>query len=240
VHYFVLILLSSLLIIITGAWTWAEIITIGPQKEIQRWEQQCLIDDHDLFNIAWERYITANRINPVQADFLSGLGRLSLIKCCSSRQGNDVADNQHCTQAITYLQRALTKRPSSGLTWAYLANALSYDPNQSELFIIAMARSASFEPYERLNQMQLIPLAIKHWKQLPNSLKHNMMTIIKHGLRYQPLDGSFIIEAAVKHNWSEPLKPLLLKKRQTRYWMKLSNSSGNASTNQNNSSSPKK
>jgi hypothetical protein len=40
---------SVLLIVITGAWTWAEIITIAPLKEIKRWEQQCIIDDLDMF-----------------------------------------------------------------------------------------------------------------------------------------------------------------------------------------------
>jgi hypothetical protein len=221
VYYLLISFLTGLLTLSAGALTWADFIAITPLKAIERWEEQRTIIDKQSFDKVWDQLEIACRINPASADYLLGLGRLSLLMSKASMQDNKITYNHYRTLAVTYLQHALSKRPSSGLTWAYLAKSLSIDPNQSESFIFAMGRSATLEPYEELNQKQIIPLAIEHWNRLPNRLQESLKTIIRHGLFYQPREGRFIIEAAVKHNWGEELKGLIQKKWQRNYWNKL-------------------
>ena len=182
-----------------GAWTWAEFITITPEKNITRWERQGTVDDRAAYEKAWDRLQTARRLNPANADYDLALGRLALLGRKSSvvspessqkgggaRRSQSPATNEGSSPARLHLQHALAKRPSSGLAWTYLAKTVADDPAESELFIKALTRSATLEPYEELNQQQLIPLALKHWNRLPPPLQETMQNIIEHAKRYQP------------------------------------------------------
>ncbi len=213
--YLITSLLAILLALWAGSWTWAEFITITPQKYIERWEQHGSIDSQKTFDEAWEKLITASRINPTSADYEIALGRLALIKT-SEPDLNLESKSQYQTLATTHLKEALGKRPSSGLAWAYLAKSVANDKTHLDLFIQAMTRSAILEPYEELNQKQVIPLAIEYWSCLPDKLQQRMKSVIQHGVRYQYKYSLSIIDLAVEHNWATHLKPLIQQEWKAR------------------------
>ncbi len=210
--------LAILLALWAGSWTWAEFITVTPQKHLERWEQQESIDSHKAFEDAWDQLIKASYINPTSADYELALGRLALIKA-NEPDFSLKSKIDYQTLATTHLKQALVKRPSSGLAWSYLAKAVAKDETQSDLFIQAMTQSAILEPYEELNQKQIIPLAIKHWSCLPDSLKQTMRNIIQHGINRQPRGGKFIMRAAVASDWGHHLMQITQREWKIK-WVK--------------------
>ncbi|MBL4753648.1 MAG: hypothetical protein JKY52_08680 [Flavobacteriales bacterium] len=191
-----------------GAWCWAEILAIGPRQQIQHWETQGLTDNPEAFEQAMARLATASQINSSNAEFYWLQGRLAALQ-------QSTVNNNDSPQAISLFKQAIEKRPSWGLPWVYLAQAASKEPDNQSLFIVALQKAAKLEPYEKLNQTKIIPLALANWSRVPNNLKSTLNKIIAHGLKYNN-GGNFILEAAAQFNKAEVVEPLIIKEWQKR------------------------
>ena len=197
--------LAALLAIWAGTWSWADFIAEAPQKNITRWEKEGRIDSQKAFEKALDALQTARKLNPTNADYDLALGRLALL----AKKSPALTQQASSLDPSAFFKLALANRPSSGIAWAYLAKSIAEDSSQSDLFIKAITRAAILEPYEKFNQKILIPLAIRYWRRLSVELQKRLMVIIQHGIRHQPYNDYFIVDAALRYKWADHLEPLL-------------------------------
>ena len=211
--FLVAAIITLLLTLWAGAWCGAEIFAIGPRQQIEHWEVHGLTDDPKSFEQAMAQLATASRLNNSNAEFYWLQGRLAALQQHS-------ANNNNTASASDLFKQAIERRPSWGLAWAYLAAVYANNPANQSMFITALQKAAELEPYEKLSQTKIIPLALANWDRLPDNLKNTLNTIIAHGLQYNE-GGIFILEATAQFNKSEVIEPLIIKEWQKRKLKRL-------------------
>lgn len=213
--YLLACIVSGILAVLVAIWGYAEILTIIPKHNIKQWENRQEKPDiafnQKNIEATKDRLINAISLNRNNAEFYMSLAQLNVL------QADLIALSEqekisYQTQAINNFKLAISKRPSWGLAWAKLAQAYANEPKQSSEFIQALERALYFEPYEKLNQQHIIPLAITQWTTLPDPIKERTSAIIQHALRYQPKIIHLTVSTAIKYDWEEKLAPLLTRK----------------------------
>ncbi len=213
--YLLACIVSSILTVLVAIWGYAEILTITPKHNIKQWEN--LQEKSDIAFNQKNAESTRNRLqkaislNRNNAEFYMSLAQLNVLQAdltALSKQEKISYQNQ----AIDNFKLAISKRPSWGLAWAKLAQAYANEPKQSSEFIQALERALYFEPYEKLSQQHIIPLAIAQWGTLPDSIKKRTKATIQHALRYQSNIIHLITNTTITYDWEDELAPLLTRK----------------------------
>jgi tetratricopeptide (TPR) repeat protein len=212
-HYILAGIISAILMVWSALWGYAEILVITPRHNITHWETTGGVIDQHAAKEARGRLQKATMLNSSNAEFYMDLARLATLQA-NSLQVSRQDQKQHQNQAMENLKITIKKRPTWGLAWAKLAQIYADAPQNRELFIQALERAIYFEPYEILNQQQVIPLGISHWVTLPESLKVDFRKMVTQTLRYHPKLAPSIIKTAVAYDWAEELTSLIENKKQ--------------------------
>ncbi|MDZ4262133.1 MAG: hypothetical protein U1B30_07365 [Pseudomonadota bacterium] len=206
-------IISAILMVWSALWGYAEILVITPRHNITQWEKTGEIIDQHAAKEAWSRLQKATILNSSNAEFYMDLARLATLQA-NSPQISSHDQKQYQDQALNNLIITIEKKPTWGLAWAKLAQCY-VDSNQNHgLFVQALERAIHFEPYEVLNQQQIIPLGISHWELLPESVKIDFKNIVKQALRYHVRLVPSTIKTAVEYNWTAELAPLIGNEKQ--------------------------
>lgn len=201
-------IVSAILMVWSALWGYAEILVITPRHNITHWETTGEVINQHAAKEAWGRLQKATILNSNNAEFYMDLARLATLQA-NAPQVSAQDQKQYHDQAMKNLILTIKKRPTWGLAWAKLAQHYSDSNQNNELFIQALEKAIHFEPYEILNQQQVIPLGISHWKALPKELQAEFKELVKQTLRYHMELAPLTIKTAIAHDWTAELSPLI-------------------------------
>lgn len=211
--YLVAGILSAIFMVWSALWGYAEILVITPRHNITHWETTGSVIDPHAAKEAWDRLQKATILNSNNAEFYMDLARLATLQA-NAPQISNLDQKQYQDQALRNLLIAIKKRPTWGLAWAKLAQNYADSNQNNDLFVQTLERAIHFEPYEVINQQQVIPLGISHWEILPESIKTDFKNMVNQALRYHLKLAPSIIKTAVEYDWTLELVPLIENEQQ--------------------------
>lgn len=197
------------LLLWAGAWGVANFASLGPRRIMALLERD--IGNYD--RVAWESahntLLKASNLNPVNADYIYDMGRLSEWRAIGLPVWTREA-RQYRSKAIEYFQLGLTMRPSSSLMWAQLANSNVLNQDINKETFDALEKAIVFGPWAEVAGLKVIWVGIVIWDMLPAQSKKQLNKVVARALSNKN-QARYVIATAVWLGWEKNLRPLITK-----------------------------
>lgn len=200
-------LLSVSLAVWAAIWWWADMLQSKAITMLYASLDSTV--SQELWDRGWNMLGDARKLNPLHAEypFYQAYFSYNRMLESSEQQGNLPA---YRSQTFNYFNQALRQRPHWGYVWAQLAETRLAIGDGGEETVNALEKVLMFAPYEPFALHITVRVGFAFWDRLDNELRHKLLAAVQYLLQHDP---KFVIETALLFEWSEQLRPLLIRKR---------------------------
>jgi len=208
--------LAAILVLALGAAAagrgWAEVLALGPRQSMQGWAKEGRIDDPAQLDRATHALARAARIKSSDADLRFDLAMLAVWKAAQYPVWSG-AGSLYRGRAIADYRAAIERRPTWGLAWVALAQALVRDGQDNQAAVDALEKATVFAPWEREVQRRAVWLGAALWSELDQTQRDKILAEMRSVLGSSP---DTVIRAAATYGLVAEVQPFVTDEGQRR------------------------
>jgi hypothetical protein len=190
----------------------ADLASVTAKVWMRDWEKQRHVGSANEWTAVHERLNLARRLNPLSADVIADLGRLSDWRALGHVPGSAAYESSR-SRAAQFYAEAIEKRPSWGYAWANYAESRLLMGDRGDGFLLALERAITLAPWEPGVQGKVIWIGLAAWEDLPERLRDLLRESVGRSIVFDSqLDE--IVRLAIQFDWLDQLIPMLRTERQ--------------------------